>query len=188
MEPDLAVVGEAASADDACRLAAELEPDVVVLDLNLGASSGLEALRRMRQRQPGLRVLVFSMHQSAAHVTQALRSGAQGFLTKCAAPDELIDAIRRLMRAERVLSHEVAQTLAHEHIEGESLISRLTPREFEILRLTVRGDAVNDIADRLHVSPKTIFNHLSIVRHKLEVSSDFQLLQLAARHGLLELS
>jgi DNA-binding NarL/FixJ family response regulator len=188
MEPDLSVVGEAASADEACRLTAELEPDVVVLDLNLGASSGLEALRRMRQRQPGLRVLVFSMHQSAAHVTQALRAGAQGFLTKCAAPEELIDAIRRLVRCERVLSHEVAQALAHEHIEGESLISRLTPREFEILRLTVRGDAVNDVAERLHVSPKTIFNHLSIVRHKLEVSSDFQLLQLAARHGLLELT
>lgn len=188
MEPDLSVVGEAASADEACRLTAELEPDVVVLDLNLGASSGLEALRRMRQRQPGLRVLVFSMHQSAAHVTQALRAGAQGFLTKCAAPEELIDAIRRLVRCERVLSHEVAQALAHEHIEGESLISRLTPREFEILRLTVRGDAVNYVAERLHVSPKTIFNHLSIVRHKLEVSSDFQLLQLAARHGLLELT
>ena len=187
LEPDLLVCGEAGDADDACRSAVETAPDVVVLDLNLGTGSGLEALRRMRQRQPQLKVLIFSMYHSAVHVTQALRAGAQGYLTKSAAPEALIDAVRRIARGERLLSPDVAQVLAHDHIEGESLMSRLTPREFEILRLTVRGDSVAAVADQLHLSVKTVFNHMSIVRHKLEVTSDFQLLQLAARHGLLEL-
>jgi DNA-binding NarL/FixJ family response regulator len=188
MEPDLCICGEASTADEACRVAAETTPDVVLLDLNLGAGSGLEAMRRMKARQTTLRVLVFTMYDDAGHVTQALRAGAQGYLTKNAAPDDLIAALRKLMRGERVLSPDVAQALAHDHIEGESLMSRLTPREFEILRMTVRGDAVQDVADRLHLSPKTVFNHLSIVRHKLEVSSDFQLLQLSARHGLVDLA
>ncbi|MBX9792817.1 MAG: response regulator transcription factor [Burkholderiaceae bacterium] len=187
LEPDLFVCGEAGTADEACRAAAETAPDVVVLDLNLGASSGLEALRRMKLRDPALRVLVFSMYDGPGHVTQALRAGAQAYLTKSTPPEEMVLAIRRLMRGERVLSPDVAQALAMDHIEAESLMSRLTPREFEVLRLTVRGDSVQIVADRLHLSPKTVFNNLSSIRNKLEVHTDFQLLQLAARHGLVEL-
>lgn len=187
-EADMQVCGEADSADAACQQAARHLPDVVVMDLNLGQSSGLEAMRRMKLRQPTLRLLVFSMHEAPSHVTQALRAGAQGYLSKNSPPEEVTEAIRRLMRGERVLSADVAHGLAHDRLEGESLLSRLTPREFEILRLTVRGDPVARVAQRLHLSPKTVFNHLSIVRQKLEVGSDVQLLRLAVRHGLLDLS
>lgn len=186
-EADMAVCAEAESADEACRQASACEPDVVVMDLNLGSSSGLEAMRRIKLRQPSTRLLVFSMYDAPSHVTQALRAGAQGYLSKCCHPGEMTEAVRRIARGERVLSSDVAQALAQEHIEGDSLLARLTPREFEILRLTVRGDPVSVVAERLHLSAKTVFNHLSSIRAKLEVSSDFQLLQLAARHGLVDL-
>ncbi len=187
-EPDMTVCAEAEDAQQACALAASHNPDVVVMDLNLGGTSGLEAMRRMKLRQPTLRLLVFSMYDSPSHVTQALRVGAQSYLSKCCHPEEMVQAVRRTVRGERVLSSDVAQALAQEHIEGDSLLARLTPREFEILRLAVRGQTVADVASQLHLSPKTVFNHLSLVRAKLEVGSDFQLLQLAARHGLVDLA
>ena len=187
LESDLVVCGEADSADAACQAVVETTPDVVVLDLNLGASSGLEALRRMRLRNPGLRVLVFSMYDGPTHVTQALRAGAQAYLTKSTPPQDMVGAIRRMVRGERVLSPDVAHAMALEQVDSENLLSRLTPREFEVLRLTVRGDPVSTVADHLHLSAKTVFNNLSSIRNKLQVGSDFQLLQLAARHGIVEI-
>lgn len=186
-EPDMQVCAEADDAQQACQLAAQHEPDVGVVDLNLGGTSGLEAIRRMKLRQPTLRLMVFSMYGDPGHVTQALRAGAQSYLSKCCHPEEMVLGIRRTAEGERVLSSDVAQSLAQEHIEGDNLLTRLTPREFEILRRLVRGQDVQQMAQQLHLSGKTVSNHLSLVRAKLEVTSDMQLLRLAARHGLVEI-
>lgn len=188
-EPDLKVMTEAADGPAAYAALARHEVDIAVVDLNLGReASGLEAIRRMKARQPLLRVLVFSMHDSASHVVQALRAGAQGYLTKSSTAQELIDALHRLAAGERVLSPDVARALADERLDGDSPLERLTPREFEVLRLAVGGDPVGRVAERLHLSPKTVFNHLSIIRSKLGVASDLQLLQIAVRHGLVDLA
>ena len=187
-EPGLQVVGEAATADEANALVVRSTPDVALVDLSLKGSSGIEAIRGMLARSPKLKVLVLSMHDSAGHVTQALRSGAHGYLTKYCEPDDVINGIRRIATGKRVFSPEIAEVLAREAIEGDTPLANLTPREFEVLRLLVHGESSNGIAGAMHLSPKTILNYLSLIRQKLDADSDFKLLHLAARHGLVDIN
>lgn len=187
-EPDFNVVAEAATADDAYTLLSQGDIDLAIVDINLGTSSGIEAIRRMLLRQSSLKVLVFSMHNNPLFVTQAMKVGALGYITKNSEPTEMIDAIRRVAAGHKVLSSEVAQTIAKQTLEQESLMSRLTPREFEVLRMMVKGDSTSEIATAMHLSPKTIFNYLSLIRQKLEAENDFQLLWLAIRYGVVESS
>lgn len=187
-EPGLLVVGEAASADEANALILRTDADVALVDLSLRGSSGIEAIRGMLARRPGLRVLVLSMHEGAGHITQALRSGAQGYLTKYCEPGDVIDGIRRVAAGKRVFSPEIAQVLAEEAIDGDGALAHLTPREFEVLRMLAHGDSANHIANSMHVSPKTVLNYLSLIRQKLDADNDFKLLHLAARHGLVDMS
>ena len=180
-------MGEAARADEANALVLSAAPDVALVDLSLRGSSGIEAIRGMLARSPALKVLVLSMHEDAGHITQALRSGAHGYLTKHCEPEEVVDGIRRIALGKRVFSPEVAQILAGEAQGGEDAFDHLTPREFEVLRLRVQGGSTSDIASSMQLSPKTILNYLTLIRQKLDVENDFKLLQLAARHGLMTL-
>lgn len=186
-EPGLQVVAEAATADEAYACVVGGGIDVAVVDLSLRGASGIEAIRRMLARDPGLRVLVLSMHDSPGYATQAMRAGALGYLTKNSEPDEMLDAIRAVAAGRRVLSAEIAQALAGAALDGEQLLTRLTPREFEVLRMAASGEAAACIADRMHLSQKTVLNHLSAIRQKLDADNDFKLLRLAARHGLVDL-
>lgn len=187
-EPGLQVVGEAASADEANALIMRVAVDVAVVDLSLRGSSGIEAIRRMLARQPSLKVLVLSMHEGAGHITQALRSGALGYLTKYSEPGDVIDGIRRVATGKRVFSPEIAQVLAEEALDGDGALAHLTPREFEVLRMLAHGESANCIASSMHLSPKTVLNYLTLIRQKLNADNDFKLLHLAARHGLVDMS
>jgi len=187
-EPGLQVVGEAASADEANALALRCPADVALVDLSLRGSSGIEAIRGMLARQPGLKVLVLSMHEGAGHITQALRSGAMGYLTKYCEPGDVINGIRRIAAGKRVFSPEIAQVLAEQAVDGDDALSHLTPREFEVLRMLVHGESTSGIASTMHLSPKTVLNYLTLIRQKLDADNDFKLLHLAARHGLVEIN
>ncbi len=186
-EPDLCVVAEAEDADQAYAAVRDASPDVAVVDLSLRGASGIEAIRRMMSRQPTLKVLVMSMHDGANFVTQAFRAGATGYLTKCSEPQQMLDAVRSVAAGRRVMSADVAQALASASLESKDLTSQLTTREFEVLRLAVSGESTATIAERMHLSQKTVINYLSMVRQKLEAENDFSLLHLAARHGLVTL-
>lgn len=186
-EPDMRLVAEAENADQACAALREHAIDVVVMDLSLREGSGLDAIRRLLERQPGLRVLVFSMHQSAGHVTQALRNGALGYITKQCDPLEMIAAIRTVAQGRKVFSADIAQVLACEAVQHQNPLHCLTPREFDILRLFSTGTPANTVGEQLHLSPKTVLNHLSNIRRKLDVGTEMELLLLAARHGLVQL-
>lgn len=186
-EADFEVVGEAACADEANALIQRVQADVALVDLSLKGSSGLEAIRGLLSRCPGLRILVLSMHDSTGHVTQALKSGAHGYLTKYCEPDAVIDGIRRVALGKRVFSPEIAEILAQEAIDGDAVLQHLTPREFEVLRMLVQGGSASDIASSMHLSPKTVLNYLSLIRQKLDADSDFKLLHFAAQRGLVEL-
>lgn len=185
-EDDLQVVADVASGDEACAALRDTAIDVVVMDLSLREGSGLEAIKRLLERQPQLKVLVFSMHQAVGYVTQTLRNGALGYITKNSEPLEMIAAIRKVAQGQRVFSPDVAHDMACQVVQGDNPLDCLTPREFDILRLFAGGVQVVPMGDQLHLSAKTVLNHLSNIRRKLEVNSEMELLLLAARHGLVQ--
>lgn len=184
-EPDFHVVGEAASAGEANAVVQQAQPDVALVDLSLKGSSGLEAIAGMLARQPGLRILVLSMYSSHGHVSQALKAGAHGYMTKHSEPEDVIDGIRQVMRGRRAFSADVRDAAQAESSSAGAL-QHLTPREFEVLRQLVHGESAHDIATAMHLSPKTVLNYLTLIRQKLAVDNDFKLMHLAAQTGMVE--
>ncbi len=187
LETDVVVSAECADADEAfATLQRRGGPavDVMVLDLSMPGRSGLDLLRRVRLRWPALRVLVFSMHDSPAMVAQALRAGAAGFITKSSAPALLVDALRRVGRGDTdVLSPDIA---AGAHFAAAEPAHRaLSAREFEVLRGLVAGLGVEQIAERMHLSPKTVSNYQTRIRQCLGVTTAMELLRYASDHRLL---
>lgn len=183
----IAVVGEAASAEQAYRLQGELAPDVVVMDITLPGASGLEAMRRILARDPDARVLVFSMHEDVVFPTRAMSAGARGYLTKSSAPDVLVEGVRAVARGRKFLSPDVAQAMGmHSIQEGETGLSALSEREFEIFRLLVAGRTLNEISNLLNLNYKTVANYQSSLRRKLGAATQMQIVRIAQVHGLLE--
>lgn len=178
------VVGEAADAAQACKLAASIEPTVVVMDIALPGGSGLEAMRRMLVHEPRLRVLIFSMHGEAIFVSRAMQAGARGYITKSSAPEVLVTAVHAIAQGERFLSEDVAAEAPKSDRLPASGIDTLTTREFEVLQRLARGESVKDIGEKLGLSEKTVANHQSVIREKLGVKNGVQLARLAAELGL----
>jgi two-component system, NarL family, invasion response regulator UvrY len=184
---DLNVVGEAGTGEAGCRLYTQLQPDVVIIDLSLPGIGGLEAIRRIVARDVAARVLVFSMHEDTVFVEQALQAGARGYITKRAAPEELVAAVRQVAAGRIHLEPEIAQRLAFQKARGRaSPLSALSPREFEIFCLLAQGISASDIASRLSLSYKTVANYSTQIKAKLEVGSVAELARLAIRSGLVQ--
>lgn len=183
-EPSVRVVGDASDAAQACERALALRPDVVVMDIALPGTSGIEATRRMLKDQPQLRILMFSMHDDAIYASRALEAGALGYLSKASAPEVLMQAVYAVSRGERYVSGDVARNLTHSAAHAEqSEIEALTPREFEVLRLLVRGETVRTISEQLGLSEKTVANHQSVIREKFGARNTVQLSRLAEQYG-----
>jgi DNA-binding NarL/FixJ family response regulator len=184
--PDIDVIAEAETGEAACRLFADRSPDVVIMDLSLPGIGGLEAIRRICARDPQAKVLVFSMHEDSVFVEQALKAGAQGYITKRSAPEVLVEAVRDVAKGKAHLDPEIAQRLAFQKTRGRATpFGALSGREFEIFCLLAEGLNVNDIAARLSLSYKTVANYSSQIKNKLEVGSVAELARLAIRHGLV---
>ena len=182
---DIRVIGEAANADDACMRCAELAPHVVVIDIALPGVSGIEAMRRMLAQRAETRVLIFSMYEDAIFARRALDAGAGGYVTKASAPNVLVDAVLTVARGKRYLGAEIAQALAlRNSVTHSTSADALSAREFEVLRLLVKGEAIKDIAKTLGLTPKTVANHQSAIKQKLGADSAVQLLRIASRLGL----
>jgi two-component system invasion response regulator UvrY len=187
-QPDISVAAEAQSGEAACQIYAELAPDVVVMDLGMPGMGGLEALRRIRARNPAARVLALSAHDDPMHARRALREGALGFLSKRSAPEALIEAIATVAAGRRYIDPSLAQKLALAEIEGASRspIEQLSEREFEVFIRLAGGATVQKIADDLKLSASTIGTHLYNIKQKLGVVNQSELTLLAIRHGLIE--
>lgn len=183
---DLKIVGEAENAAEAYRLFKETTPDVTILDLSLPDMGGIELVNRLLQRDPEARILAFSMHQDPLFVTQALQAGALGYVTKTCAPDVLIKAVYQIAAGQRVLSPDIASELAFALFDGNDLPFRdLTPREFEVMRLSLDGKSADEIGAALHISRKTAQNIYYQVKAKVGVKSDIELMRLALRLKLV---
>lgn len=183
LDPSLQVVGEADSGELAYGMLAQTPADVVVMDLSMPGQGGLESIRRILQRYPDQRVLVFTMHENAALALQALRAGASGYLTKSMPPERMVDAIHQVMRGEKPIADDLAFAVAEAEVESAPHL-QLAPREFEVFRLLANGQTVDEIGQRLHLGFKTVANYQSSIRHKLGVTTSIELHQYAKRHGL----
>lgn len=187
LESDIVVAAEYADSDAAysALAAANADPiDLLILDLSMPGRSGLDLLRRLAQRLPALRVLVFTMHDGAAMVQQCLRAGAVGFVTKSSAPEVLVDAVRRAAHGEVVLSPDVA-LLAPRGDSDTAPHRQLSSREFDILQQLLAGRSLDDIAQALRLTPKTVSNYQTQIRQKLGVGGALELMRYAREHGLL---
>ncbi|MCX7037242.1 MAG: response regulator transcription factor [Proteobacteria bacterium] len=170
------VAGECSDAEAALRFFSELSPDVVVMDIALPGVSGIEALRRILLLNTQAKVLMFSMYDEPIYVQRALQAGACGFVTKASAPEVLVAAVDAVAQGRKYLSQDAAQHLALRSAGAEGQApERLSSREFEVLRLLVAGQSIRNIADSLHLTPKTVANHQSAIKQKLGVSSSVQL-------------
>jgi len=185
-DPRIEVVGEAGDAQSAYLAFCKLAPNVVVMDIALPGASGIEAMRRILAREPDARVLVFSMYEDAIFPTRALQAGARGYLTKSSGPDMLVEAVLAVARGEQYLSHDAAQAVAlHAQGPGSHPEPMLSQREFEVLQMLARGETLAQIARRLNLSEKTVANYQSSIKQKLGASNNIQIVQKAARLGLL---
>jgi DNA-binding NarL/FixJ family response regulator len=183
---DFTEFGEAASAADTLQMAADEAWDVLLLDLALPDSSGLELLQRVRELRPSLPVLVVSMYPEDQLGERLLEAGAAGYLTKEAAPEELVRAIRRVLRGQKYLSPALEAQLAGRPPRARSLPhERLSARELEVMLLLAAGRAIHVIARRLNVSPKTVTTYRSRVLHKMRMSTNAELTYYAVQHHLI---
>ena len=183
---DLHVAAEAASAEQALVCLRQMTPDVIVLDLSLPGMGGVELTQRILQRHPDARILIFSMHRNSLFATQAIRSGALGYVTKSSDPEILVQAVYMVARREKVLSPDIAPELALTLLDGSSNpAEQLSPREFEILRLLLDGLAVDEIGRILNISPKTVQNSHYQIKTRLGVKNDLDLARFAIRYGLI---
>ncbi len=184
-DDSLVVVGEAASSAEAIRRDTELLPDVVVLDIALPGVSGIETLRRIVAHRADARVLMFSMFQEGIYASRAMSAGARGYLSKASAPDLLVEAVRCVAAGGRYLSPDVEQAMILQCSGTNPLAAALSTRELEVLRLLSQGYDVEEIGERLGLSPKTAANHQSSIKQKLGASSALQLILIARQSGLI---
>jgi DNA-binding NarL/FixJ family response regulator len=186
-QTDMCVVAEAQEGDEAYRLARRLRPDVVIMDLAMRGCGGLEAMARIRQVLPGSAMLVFTMHLNAAFAVQAFRAGASGYVTKSSPPQMLIQAVRDVYAGRPAVSPDIAAELAYERAGPErSLLEQLSPREFEVLRLRMDLQSIDEVSESLHISPKTVANIYYQLKAKLGAASDIELVHIALRAGLVK--
>jgi two-component system invasion response regulator UvrY len=160
--------------------------DLVIMDLSLPGIGGLEAIRRITQRDRCARVLVFSIHDESVFIERALEAGARGYISKSSAADVLVEAVDKVVRGEIYLGPDIAECLTGTgRAQQRAVFEVLSPREFDIFRLLAEGRTVSEIALLLSLSAKTIANYNTQIRNKLGVASAAELARLAIRHGVM---
>jgi len=187
--PDIEIVGEAASGDDAIAQVLTLQPDVVLMDLKMPGVNGIEATRRILYASPRIGVLVLTMFETDETVFAAMRAGARGYLLKDADQEEVLRAVKAVSRGEAIFSPAIAERLIHyfaalRPTTADLAFPQLTDREREILHLIAQGHSNSEIAERLLLSIKTVQNHVSNIFSKLQVADRAQAIVRARDAGL----
>ena len=193
VEPDMEVIGQAADGQEACRIASLIEPDVIVMDINMPVLNGVQATRCISKNNPEIRVIILTMYRQDQHVFEAIKAGARAYLLKDADSDELLRAIRAVANGEALLDSSIALKMMDEfrRLHGDPVgadgITQLTDRELDILRLVAQRLENTEIGDELGLSEKTIRNRLTIIFEKLHVNNRIQAALYALRQGLASL-
>jgi DNA-binding NarL/FixJ family response regulator len=185
LEPDLDVVAECRNADEAVEAVTHRRPHLVAVDLSLPDGSGLPLIEHLRSVAPETRIVVLSMHDGEPYVSEALRRGASGYVTKGVAPEELVAGLRAVMDGEIYLSSDLQQRRAERSPETLDPLNRLTVREREVFLLLAAGRAPKQVAGELGIGQKTVYIHRASVMNKLNAGSELDLYRMAAERGLI---
>jgi DNA-binding NarL/FixJ family response regulator len=186
---DMEVVAEASDGREAIRLIQEAAPDVAVIDISMPGLDGLEVVNQLRIRAPHLPILILTMHEEAQYVVRAIQAGARGYITKQAAPEQLVGAIRRLKDGGRYLTDKASEALAlriAKGSSGKSPLETLSMREMQVLRRLALGDNNRDIARAYHISIKTVDTYRARLLKKLGLRNNAELSRFAIQNKLVE--
>jgi two-component system response regulator NreC len=191
-EPDMLVVGEAEDGRTAVKLACQLKPDVVLMDIAMPLLNGLEATRQIRHDCPQVKVLILTMHENEEYIRQVLASGAMGYILKDAAAHELLGAIHAVQKGEAVLSPAVTRLVIENYLrwgdlQSEADSSGLSPREREVLQLIAEGYSNKQIAEILSISIKTVQTHRMNLMAKLDLHDRADLIKYAIQRKIIDL-
>ena len=185
--PDIRVVAEAESGEQAVKMYMEHHPDVVVMDITMPGIGGLEAIERIMAKDSTARILVLSAHEDSVHPKRVLKAGAMGYLTKRSAAEELIKAIRSVAGRKMYLEASIAQQMAIQQLSGEANpVDVLSAREFEVFMALAKGKTTNEIANTLCLSPRTVGTHLYNIKQKLNANNSAEIALIAMRSGLID--
>jgi DNA-binding NarL/FixJ family response regulator len=191
LEPEFAVVGEAADGFQAIQSANELKPDLILLDISMPRVTGMAAIKEIKRVCPAAKILVLTVHKTEEHVLESLKSGASGYVLKDASHDELLLAMRSVLRDKIYLSPDISAKVVDGYLNGRGtadLISpweSLTPRERQVLKLIAEGYKNREIADFLCISVKTVAKHRANIMKKLDLHSASELTAYAIKRGLV---
>ena len=185
-EPDVKVVGEAESAQEAFKIIRTIDCDAVVLDISLPGASGVEILKQLKHEYQKLPVLILSVHPEEQYAVRVMKAGASGYLTKESAPEELVKAIRKIISGGKYISSSLAERLITDiDASGKPRHEKLSDREFEIMRMIARGKAIKKIAEELCLSEKTVSTYRSRIMEKMKMSTNSDLTRYALENHLV---
>lgn len=186
--PNIQIVGEANSGEKAIEIIEKVKPDVILMDVKMPGMVGLEATKHIVNEHPEIKILVVTVYGDEPYPTRVLQAGASGYMTKGVSVDEMIQAIKTVYAGRRYLSPEVAQQLALKHLthDNQSPFDLLSEREMQVLIMITSGQKVNEVANQLCLSPKTVNSYRYRLFDKLGIDSDVELTHLAIRHKLID--
>lgn len=182
------VVGEVSCGEDAVQFCRENQPDVILMDMNMPGIGGLEATRKILRNNPDIKIIVLTIHTEEPFPSKVMQAGGAGYLTKGAAPEEVLGAIRKVHSGQRYIAPEIAQQMALSQFSSadENPFQSLSERELQIMMMITKGQKVVDIAEQLHLNSKTVNAYRYRLFSKLNINGDVELTHLAIRHGILD--
>jgi len=189
LSDEIGDIYEADCGEIACQQYMQQRADVVIMDLSMPGMGGLECIRRLISRDALCKVLVFSIHSEIVYATRAIKSGAKGYITKNSIPETLVTAVCSIAQGKTYIDPEMAQRLAMSMVTEQSddfKIKSLSPREFDVFCLIANGSSSHEVAEKLHLSYKTVCNHSTAIKEKLGVKTIAEFTLLATRQGLIE--
>ena len=185
----LKVVGEAVSGEQAVQWFRENQADVILMDMNMPGIGGLEATKKILRFNPDTKIIVLTVQTETPFPLKVMQAGAAGYLTKCSAPDEMIQAIRSVNSGQRYISPAIAQQIALSQVcpaPTDNPFKALSDREMQITMMITKGNKVQDIAESLNLSPKTVNSYRYRLFEKLNINGDVELTKMAIRYGILD--
>ena len=185
--PDIRVIDEATDGETAIIKAKQLNPDIILMDVKMDGIGGLEAIRRIIRHQPNIKIIAVTSVDSEPHPTMALKAGACGYISKNSKSTELIDAIHNAKTGRKYISSDIAQNMAFSKLDNQTNkgLDEISERELQVMTMITTGKKVADIADTLHISPKTVNSYRYRLFEKLGVTSDVELTHYAIKYNII---